>query len=333
MLKNCKIIGDGISYAFYSQQTPGVIRGHKDFTMSRSELIAFALNPEKWLARKESGDTPATIFGRLVETLETNPAAFESLFVVAPDTYTNKKGGESDWSRKSPDCAAWEDEHFERGIAVIKSEVKARADAAVKLCLEYPPRAELVAYSKKQVMVVGEWNDAASKIKVPVRCLIDFVPPKEHPVWGKHLADGKTARNGDPANWARVIDDEGYDVQAALSMDLYCAATKEDRTDWTFPLSENTEPFHVVKPMPALTAEFIQWGREKYQASLTRYAQCLATKVWPSYAVAGLQFGPNQLIGPDELWNYRKVGGTENAKRIEYQPPKPFTANENDVPS
>jgi hypothetical protein len=329
-LKNCKIIGEGITYAVYSRQAPGVGRGHKGFIMSRLELIAFALNPEKWLSRKESGDTPATIFGRLVELLETNPTAFDSLFVVSPDTYTNKKGGESDWSRKSPDCAAWEDDKKESGLTVIKSEVKAAADAAVKPLLEYQPRAELVSCSKKQVMVVGDWHDAATKIKVPVRCLIDFVPPKEHPVWGKHLADGKTARNGEPENWARVVDDSGYDVQASLSMDLYCGATKEDRTDWTFPLSENTEPFHVVKPMPALTAEFILWGREKYQAALSRYAQCLATNVWPSYAVAGLRFGPTQLIGPDELWNYRKTGGVEMARRIEYQP-KPPTADANDL--
>ena len=333
MLHNCKIIGDGISYNVYSRQADGVGRGHKDFVMSRSELIAFADNPEKWLSKKESGDTPATIFGRLVELLETNPTAFDSLFVVAPDTYTNKKGGESDWSRKSPDCAAWEDDHIARGITPIKSEVKARADAAVKACAEYPPRAELVSISQKQVMVVGFWRDADTKIEIPVRCLIDFVPPKDHPVWGKHLADGKTARNGDPANWARVVEDEGYDVQAALSMDLYLTATKEDRTDWTFPLSENTEPFHVVKPMPGLTAEFLQWGRKKYQAALTRYAECLATKFWPSYAVAGIKFGPTQLIGPEENWNYRKSGGVEMAKRQDYQPQPSFTADDSDIPT
>ena len=309
MFHDCKVIGDGITYKVYSAQAPGVGRGHKGFVMSRSELIAFANNPEKWLSKKESADTPATIFGRLVELLETSPTAFDSLFVVAPDTYTNKKGGESDWSRKSPDCAAWEDDHIARGITPIKSEVKARADAAVKMCLEYPPRAELVSVSKKQVMVIGEWHDPATKIKVPVRCLIDFVPDKNHPDWGKHLADGKTARNGDPANWDRVVDDEGYDVQAALSMDLYLEATKEDRTDWTFPLSENAEPFHVVKPMPAMTSEFLQWGRIKYKSALTYYCQCLAKNEWPSYRLGGLQFGKVQLIGPENLWTYKQTAG------------------------
>jgi hypothetical protein len=38
------------------------------------------------------------------------------------------------------------------------------------------------------------------------------------------------------------------------------------------------------------------------------------------------------LIGPDELWNYRKAGGGEMGKRIEYQS-KPFTADAADVPT
>ena len=225
----------------------------------------------------------------------------------------------------------WEDEKIAQGLTVVKSEVKAAADAAVKSLLEYAPRVELVSCSKKQVMVIGEWQDAATKLKVPVRCLIDFVPDKNNPNWGKSLADGKTARNGDPYNWAHVADDEGYDVQAALSMDLYLAASSEDRTDWTFPLSENIAPFHVVKPMPAMTAEFLQWGRLKYQSALTYYCQCLAKNDWPSYRVAGLPFGKVQLIGPENLWTYKQTAGQGSLDaRTNYQP-TPTPADDGEI--
>jgi hypothetical protein len=306
MLKNCKVIGDGISYEIYSRQSPGVKRGDREFIMSRSELVKFAKNPEKWIASKNSSDTPATIFGRLFESLEMSPDTFEHLFVVRPETYPDKKTGEpKPFNLNSTWCKEWVESQKEK--TVIKPEVLIDAAAAAKIAQSYAPRAELIACSKKQVMVTGEFK--VGSLNIPVRCLLDLVPDAANPIWGKSLADSKTARNGDPENWARVVDDEGYDVQAALGMDMFKEATKQDRTDWIFPLSENTEPWHVTKPMPAMTAEFLSWGRVKYQLALAYYAHCLATNSWPSYRVFGLPFGPLQLIGPESLWTYRQMAG------------------------
>lgn len=331
MFHDCKIIKDNCAYDEYHKQEPK--RGDKDYSMSRSELVEFASCPAKWILGPQGDDsTSATDWGSMVDCLLTSPDKFDALFAVAPETYPDSKTGEAKpFTLASKWCKEWKSEQGNKTI--IKANIKADADAAVKAIQENKDVSELIRVSRKQVFALGFWEDAATKLDIPVRVLIDLVPSTEHQRFGKWLSDFKTARNGDPAAWARVVDDQAYDVQAALYSDIYAAATGEDRSDWVFALQENTAPFHVVSPMPALTVEFLQWGREKYQAALTRYAQCLATKVWPSYAVAGLQFGPTQLIGPDELWNYRKVGGTENAKRIEYQPPKPFTANDNDVPS
>lgn len=313
-LINCKIIGDAISYDVYSRQLPGVKRGDLAFSMSRSELIAFFECPEKWLSREESVDTEATKMGKLVETLETSPDDFDSLFVVEPETYVNSKGKEAKWTYRSNSCKEWKEESEKNGLVVISPKLKLQAERAAEVMAKsYDPRKELYASSKKQVMVVGFWNDG--DLEIPLRCLIDLVPDKNHEEWGIYLGDGKTARNGDPSKWDRVVDDSGYDVQAALSTDLYVAATGENRCAWVFPLSENQPPFHVVKPMPCLSTEFLQWGREKYQDALLLYAECLRTGRWPSYPAKTI-YKNVQIIGPDNLWNYKKTGGV----RTEYQP-------------
>lgn len=314
MITSAKVVADGVSYEDYSRQT--VQRGDPAFSMSRGELVAFALNPEKYLASTpDDDDTPATLFGRLVETLEMAPETFEKLFAIHPENYPceptkRDPREEKPWTTRADYCKEWEEEAEQAGLTPISPKLKAEADIAVKAAQAYGPRAELVACSKKQVFVSGEWEDKATGLVIPIRCLIDLVPDVKHPTMGKWLADSKTARNGDPSNFARVCDESSYDCQAALSIDLYSKATGEDRCEWVLPLSENTPPFHIVKPMPALTHEFLEYGRAKVHRALARYAQCLATNEWPSYSTGDrLVFNGVQYIAPDSLFSYRQSGG------------------------
>jgi hypothetical protein len=319
MITGAKIIGSNIPYETYSKQPDAIRRGDAGFVMSRSELMDFALCPEKWLSKKEDSDTPATTFGSLVECLETGTLE-GSKFVIEPLKYQTSKGQEADWTYKSPICREWKDEQEAAGKCPISRGVLQQAREAVTRLKAYQPRKELFECSEKQVMVTAQWQDKATGLNVPLRCLIDLVPRFDHPDWGKCLCDAKTARNGNPAQWARVVDDSGYDWQAALSLDLYVAATREDRNTWIWPLSENEPPYHVVKPMPAATQEFLEWGRLKYRAALRLYAQCLSTGEWPSYSSAGLIWGNVQLIGPEELWSYRKTAGQSPLPPTPQQP-------------
>ena len=138
----------------------------------------------------------------------------------------------------------------------------------------------------------------------------------------KWLADSKTARNGNPEQFCRVVADEAYDVQAALSIDLFTTATGRDIQDWIYPLQENTPPYHVVKPMPALTSEFIEYGRVKYRIALRQYAECLATNKWPSYPTDDrLVYGDLQFLDPKALFKYRESGGVP-AERTPIETPR-----------
>lgn len=332
MITSAKIVGSNIDYEVYSKRAPGVGRGHKDFIMSRSELTNFASNPKRWLDgyKDDYDDTMATIWGSLIDVMAMTPQKFEERYAVAPSEYLDDKTGKmKSWTFATNVCKAWREEQGDREI--LKADVYAEAQKAIAALHADVDVSELFKCSQKQVMVTGEWRDKETSILVPVRVLIDLVPDVTHPLWGKSLCDFKTARNGNPAIWARVVDDCGYDVQAALSTDLYASATKEDRTDWCFPLQENVKPYHVVKPMPALSAEFLAYGRVKYQQALGFYAHCLATNTWPSYPTGNrLVFGALQFVGPEQLYSYRESAGLGN-RLTDFEPtPKPVKQTSDD---
>lgn len=321
MIANAKVVGDGIAYETYARQAEGVKRGHRGFIVSRSELTNLALNPKRWLDgyREEESDTDATKWGSLIECLAGLSGKFEDKYSVAPAEYEDEKTGKmKPWNWNATVCKDWREAQGDK--EVLKSDLKEKALLALDALSKDAEVSELFACSRKQVMVVGTWKDKDTGLEIPLRCLLDLVPNKDHPAYGKCLADFKTARNGCPDIWARVVDDAGYDVQAALSRDLYVAATNEDRTDWLFPVQENVHPYHVVKPMPALTAEFFHYGQRKYEAALALYAKCLATNHWPSYSTRDrLVFGPCQYIAPDTLYSYRQSGGLPPSHQ-DYQP-------------
>jgi len=299
-------------------------RGDKSFVMSRSELVDFAPCPAKWLASERSQETSdAMDFGSLLDCLSTTPEKLWDKFAIQPATYPaeGKKGEpptDKKWNNNATFCKEWNACAESNGKTVISQKMFDEAQLAFSSLKANEAIASLINDSDRQVLIVADWQDEATGLTIPFSALLDLVPPSDHPIWGKALADIKTARNGNPATWARVCDDSGYDVQAALYFDLYRAARPhEDRTDFVHIVQENTHPFHVVSPPPAFSSEFLDWGRAKYKRALRLYCQCLATGIWPSYAQVGMAFGNTQIISPDSLWNYKNCVGMEELKMPE----------------
>jgi len=317
MWKNAKIIGDNQTRGEAGQQ-----RGDKDFVMSRSQLVSFADCPAKW---KDGGEvrveTKAMTFGSVLDCLVTSPESFKERFAVTPETYPatpTKKSEPSEqkpWTTRANFCKDWEAAKVEDGFIVVSPEQYGQAQIAYKALHEHREIASLFECSKKQVLMTADWQDDDTGLNVPFSALVDLLPHVSSPTWGKCLADIKTARNGNPAQWDRVCDDSGYDVQAALYFDIYRAAVpNEDRTDFVHIVQENAFPFHVVSPPPAFSTEFMEWGRSKYKYALRLYCHCLKTETWPSYEQVGLTIkdsggGNTQIISPDQLWNYKKCAG------------------------
>lgn len=324
MWKNSKIIGSD-----QNRGEAGQKRGDADFVMSRTQLVAFGENPRKWLDGEEvKEETKAMTFGSVLDCLTTSPTQFLARFVVAPETYpaTPSRKGEAPeqkpWTRQAKFCKEWEAERKAQGLTVVSSEMLADAKLAFTALHANREAASLIECSNKQVLITAEWADDDTGLKIPFSALLDLVPHHSSPTHGKRIADIKTARNGNPARWAGVCDDSGYDVQASLYFDLYRAAMpNEDRTDFIHVIQENVFPFHVVTPMIALSEEFLTWGRTKYKRALRLYAHCLKTGVWPSYEEVGVPFGGTQIIGPEDVWAYRKCAGMTEFRAPEPKPP------------
>lgn len=317
--ENAKIIGANKKRGEYGQA-----RGEKDFVISRSQLVKFVENPEKWLtgASVEDESTKSTEFGSALDCLVTMPEHFDSAFAVTPANYPcqpTKKDlrTEKPWTSRATYCDEWEEAMIAEGRTVISQKLLSEVKTAFKAIDSKEDIKELFECSEKQVLMMAVWNDKATGLEVPFSSLVDLLPRYSHPKWGKHIADLKTARSGNPATWARVVDDSGYDVQGAIYMDIHFAATGEDRTDFTHIIQENTFPFHVVTPPPSLSTEFLEWGRSKYKRALALYCQCLSTGHWPSYEPVGIQYGNTQIISPSDLYNYRKCAGMNEFKMPE----------------
>lgn len=309
MFKNVKHIGDNIDTAVYLRRDPAVPRGHKDYIMSRSELMEFARCPFKWINSKpeDNLDTTATRWGSLLDCLILTPDKFDKQFVIQPETYkaTAMKcpgcGSVSDskscskckcpreevemdkpWNNNATVCSEWTEKQVKSGLSVVKKEDHDEAVKALEMFRRDSRLVELVKCSRKQVMIVATYVDRVAGIEVPTKVLLDLVPDPAHPVFGKSLSDLKTARSADLHSWDKAVAEHDYDAQAAMFTDIYRAAfPKEDRMDWRFAIQENEPPY--VTGRRILSEAFIEIGRAKYLNAFKDYCVCLATNTWPSY--------------------------------------------------
>jgi len=99
------------------------------------------------------------------------------------------------------------------------------------------------------------------------------------------LADFKTCSSAHPRSWQKHVHDYDLHTQAGLYLDLYNAATGEQRDEFRHILQESFKPWQVAKRI--LSVEFISLGREKYKRILKRYAACLKSGHWPDYDEGG----------------------------------------------
>jgi hypothetical protein len=298
---NAKIIGTEIDPTVYHRQEAK--RGSPEFIMSRGALMEFLNCPSRWLNGYEGEDSKATDWGSLIDTLALSPERFGELYSVAPEHYPDKKTGEpKPWNWNATFCDEWRSAQGNR--TVIKSVERSRADAAIESLHRDKAIAELIAHSTTQVFVMAEYHDADTKLVVPLKALVDLVPEANHPTFGKALADFKTAATANPSAWPRTVFQRGYDTQAALYIDLYVAATGEERIEWLHAIQESFPPYQTGRRL--LSQEFIEIGRAKYQRALKLYCHCLKNDFWPGYDDVGDMIMPGWKLTEPEAWMVTK---------------------------
>jgi hypothetical protein len=301
-LTNAKIIAKGYDSGEYRRQDAK--RGDSKYVIGRSDLGLIASNPRKWVKgfKLDDDGTDSTEWGTLLDTLILDSGRFNQRFAVRPDKYKKTVmrcpncGSEAesakcskckcdrepvekecDWSGNSTTCQEWLAPHA--GKIILKNEDMANVNAAVKGLDEECER--FIADASTQVYCTADWKDGATGIVIPVKILLDIVPDKEHPDYGRGLGDLKTARDASPREWTKAVYHRGYAMQAALYTDVYVAATGEDRCEFYHVISENTSPYYAE--LRRLDLDFVELGRSQYRAALAKYAQCLSSGKWPGY--------------------------------------------------
>jgi hypothetical protein len=291
--QNCKVIGDGIGYDTYAKQE--FKRGDARFIMSRGELMTFADCPAKWIAGVERGDTKATDWGDLIDSMVLSPAKFDAKFAVAPLEYKPGKP----WTYKADACVEWRKGKEAAGLKVTTEADMKKATTALIGLKKNRDIMELVECSKTQVMATSVFHDKETGLDIPLRVLLDLVPDKTNARWGKSLGDFKTARNAAMFAFGRQINESHYDAQCGLYRPVYVGATGEDRVDWQLAIQENEAPYH--SEIYTLSEKFIENGEAKILKSLALYCWCLKNNQWPGYSMtARIRYNGVAIIEPED---------------------------------
>lgn len=296
MFKNAKIKSIGADAESY--HTAQAERGSRDFVMSSSAIRAvFAKCPAAWRAGWTLAASDSLEYGSLVDCLALTPELFQLRYVVQPSTHLadgSKKADpqiEKDWNGNATFCRNWKAEQKAAGKIVISASELAEAQAAVKQLHASPAIKAFLEASDKQVWITGEWHDEATKLVVPVQCLIDLAE-REVPLTRQRIGDLKTTKNAAPMAWARWARFAGYDLQAAWNLDLFNAATGRGIDIFEFVLSESEFPYQTGRRVaiqansgdPELDeGSALVSGRRQYRKLMADYCQCLKNNYWPGY--------------------------------------------------
>lgn len=293
-ISDAVIVGDGVSCDIYLEQPIFVMdnehtrrpkRGDADYVLSGSDLMEFANCPRRWINGYKDGGTKATEYGALLDCLLMDgPKAVFERFVILPETYVVTKGpdaGETKpWTFAATVCKEWRKEHNPLGKTEVKAATWGIAQTAANSLLADQQLKELFIYSRKQVMLTGVYDDKETGIRVPVKSLLDLVPPTPC----GYLVDLKTCNNAHPRAWKKHVFQFDYHTQAARHLDLWNAASGEQRNEFRHILQESVHPFEVAKRF--LSSEFLALGRQTYVNALKRYAKALQTGIWEGYDTA-----------------------------------------------
>ena len=283
MIINANILGKQVDPEEYHARNRCIKRGEVNYIMSRGELVEFAKCPHRWKSGYKDGQesNESLEWGSLIDTLLLDRERFEQKYAVAPMTYIAEsgkdKGKEKPWNWNAKVCQRWKDS--QNGKQIIK--VGRRTDAQLAI-LEFTCNhdiVEIISSSDKQVMVSGGYEDDETGITIPICALIDIVPQLTR--YSDSLMDLKTSNSADSRSWPSSVFRYGYHVQSAFYLDLYNAATGENRANFRHIIQESFPPYEIGKRI--LAKEFIDLGREKYLSALKQYCQCIKSNHWPTY--------------------------------------------------
>ena len=297
----------------YLQIGEGIPRGLPEYVMSRSELMRFKECNERWQLGIPRDTSRSLDFGSMIDGIITlSDDEFNRCYVIAPEEYLSTRWVCPQCESESPKQAKCRNCKVDRVEQAVSLPWNANSDACRKMMADWEDSGRtmfrqkdylngqkaqqrfkesqdgwLWSYSqqsKSQVMLRLDWQDKATGIRVPVKCMIDFAPKEDSFLFCDSLGDLKTTKDARYPAWVKQVYEHHYHVQAAMYLDMWnflFSGEYRRRTRFYHLIMENVAPY--VCTYRELDPEFIQMGRETYQDALDSYCACLKNKVWPGY--------------------------------------------------
>jgi hypothetical protein len=227
--------------------------------VSKSILWDFWQSPYKWFnTTREREITPAMELGTLAHLCAFAPSSDEvrEQFVVSEFKDFRTKAAQE-----------WKQEQKDAGRSVVTQDQMVCAEEMAQVLHD---RAWYLGDCDYEVAVYSKVG--ATKVKG----MIDIVPRN-----GNALADFKTTSAiGNEFQITNMILSRGYHWQAAIYLDLWNAASGENRTEFHFFLVESSNPHESAVVM--LDEEIIEHGRIGYMNALAKWQECVAKGSFPS---------------------------------------------------
>lgn len=309
---NAKIVAKQANPDKYHAQSAE--RGAPGFIISSSVLREFARCPSRWKAGYEPPGSDSLSYGSLLDCLVLTPDQFDDRFVVRPATYPDSKtGDQKPWNGNSTWCKEWLQNH--ENIDVVSGEGMKEAEAARDRLLADELIRSFHDCSDRQVWVSADWQDKDTGLVLPCKALLDYVPRLDSE-FAKSLGDLKSSRSGALTPFQRQVYQYGWYFQAALYLDMYVAATAEDRVTYCLIGQENYHPWEPFRRM--LAEDYIAMGRGSYEMALKCYARCVKTGKWPGYDDHADSIQGWSLCSPEPWMQFESLQKTMETSQAEF---------------
>ena len=233
---------------------------------SPAHFIAQFLEPKE--------ETDALFMGKYIHSRILTPDAPLPGVVVIPETYTNEKGETKPWHGAANVCKAWLAKQEADGFRPMKaSDVKALEgvvnaianDATCKIIFEK---------GKAEVSLFKPYHSWTGMILRKAR--LDWVPP------GPSLVDIKTCLDARAVDFARVMWQRRYYVQAGLYLDLWNELNPDDRkTNFVFIAVEKHPPYAIQ--IFDVDQQDLKAGTWEWKRNLSVIIECMKQNYWPAY--------------------------------------------------
>lgn len=229
-----------------------------------------ALNP-----KREELRTKALDFGRAAHALQLGEPQFAAEFVISPyDDFRTKEA---------------------RGWRDVETRVIVTAD-------QFKQIEAMAAAIRATPMVAGAFKEGVAERSFFHRDPETGIWLKVRPDWTpntiktRFLQEYKTAADIRPRKLGFQVFDLGYDIQAALQVDVVAAVLNETPLGIAHVLQEKDAPY--LATLHYFSPEQLSFGRTRYRGALRTFAECWERHAagkpervaWPGYTVAPTPF-------------------------------------------